>query len=132
MAPPAVALPAPAAPASAPARGLVLVVDDDAPVRGATVRLVECISYEALEADGGAAAVERYRQRRSEVRAVLLDLTMPGMDGPATLRAIDPDVRVLVTTGFDVDDPVEALLAQGCRGVLAKPYGRDTLAAVLR
>ena len=134
VAPPAVALPAPAAPASAPARGLVMVVDDDAPVREATVRLLESIGYETLEADGGAAAVERYRQRGSEVRAVLLDLTMPGMDGPATLhalRAIDPDVRVLVTTGFDVDERVEALLAQGCRGVLAKPYARDTLADTL-
>ena len=65
---------------------------------------------------------------------MLLDLTMPGMDGPTTLRAlraIDPDVRVLLTTGFDVDERVEGLLAQGCRGVLAKPYARDTLADAL-
>lgn len=132
--PPAVEPLTPAAPVVAPASGLVLVVDDDAPVREATVRLLGNIGYETLEADGGAAAIERYQQRRSEVRAVLLDLTMPGMDGLATLRAlraIDPDVRVLLTTGFDVDERVEGLLAQGCRGVLAKPYSRDTLADAL-
>jgi two-component system cell cycle sensor histidine kinase/response regulator CckA len=125
---------APAAPAAEPGRGLVLVVDDDAPVREATARLLASMGYEALEADGGLAAVERYRLRQADVRAVLLDLTMPGMDGPATLealRALDPDVRVLVTTGFEVDGRVEALRAQGCRGVLAKPYARETLADAL-
>ena len=133
--------PAPA-PTIAPARdeapvsgsGLLMVVDDEAPVRSATALLLSVLGYEVIEAEGGERAVEIYRARGSEIRAVLLDLTMPRMDGEATFRALhalDPQVRVLLTTGFSFDARARALLDLGVTGFLGKPYGIEALARAL-
>ncbi len=114
--------------------GWILVVDDDAPVRRATALQLTAIGYEVLQADGGAQAVELYRARGRELRAVLLDLNMPGMSGEATfraLRAIDPEVRVLLVTGFSLDARARALLDLGAAGFLGKPCGVDALARAL-
>ena len=88
-----------------------------------------------LEADSGARAIEHYLARGREIRAVLLDLTMPRMDGEATFRALhalDPGVRVLLTTGFSFDARARALLDLGVAGFLGKPYGIDALALALK
>jgi PAS domain S-box-containing protein len=117
-----------------PGSGLLLVVDDEAPVRSATALLLTVLGYDVIEADGGERAVELYRARGSEIRGVLLDLTMPRMDGEATFRALyalDPDVRVLLTTGFSFDARARALLDLGVAGFLGKPYGVDALARAL-
>jgi PAS domain S-box-containing protein len=126
--------PAPA-PAPVPGSGLVMVVDDEAKVRGSTALLLEVLGYQVIEADGGERAIELYRARGNEIRAVLLDLTMPRMDGEATFRALqglDPEVRVLLTTGFSLDARAKALLDLGVAGFLGKPYGVDALAQALR
>jgi PAS domain S-box-containing protein len=114
--------------------GLLMVVDDEAPVRGAAVLLLKELGYQVIEAESGARAVELYRERGAEIRAVLLDLTMPRMDGEATFRALhalDPGVRVLLTTGFSFDARARALLDLGVAGFLGKPYGLDALALAL-
>lgn len=105
--------------------GVVLVVDDDAVVRGMAENILKLAGYTVLTADNGLDGVEKYRQHRSEIKAVLLDMAMPVMSGREAfveMKKIDPQVKVLLTSGFRKDERVEEVLALGVKGFLQKPY----------
>ena len=100
---------------------LVLLVDDEEAVRGLARRVLERGGYQVLEAANGEDALSALANHRASVRAVLLDLTMPGLGGEATLQRIrrdNPDLPVIVSSGYVPEE--EGTLA----GVpfLAKPY----------
>jgi PAS domain S-box-containing protein len=104
--------------------GEVLVVDDDTVVRHAMSRALASLGYDPIEASSGAEAIAIYRVRGADIRAVVLDMIMPGMGGGATYRALrelDPGVSVLLVSGYAVDEDVESVLALGVRGFLSKP-----------
>jgi signal transduction histidine kinase len=110
--------------------GAVLVVDDDTLVRNALCAALASLGYDPIEAASGVEAIEIYRARRSTIRAVVLDMIMPGMGGHATYRAlreIDPGVAVLLMSGYAVDADVSAGLALGVRGFLSKPCSMPEL-----
>ncbi len=101
--------------------GLVLLVDDEEAVRGLARRVLERGGYRVLEAESGENALTLLKQHPASVRAVVLDLTMPGLGGEATLqqlRQIRPDLPVIVSSGYVPEE--EGTMA----GVpfLAKPY----------
>jgi nitrogen-specific signal transduction histidine kinase/CheY-like chemotaxis protein len=136
-APAAVAVPTPPRAVAAPAArgGAVLVVDDDEWVRFSTRRLLERVGYEVIEATGGVEGLAAYRARGSEIVAVLLDLRMPGMDGAEALRrlvALDPDARVILSTGYERDQVSQGLFELGHVGFLGKPFGLAELEEQLR
>jgi PAS domain S-box-containing protein len=109
----------------------VLVVDDERLVRAAMCRMLEVLDYHPLSADGGQAAVDLYRERGGEIDLVLLDLSMPGMGGAdcfAKLRAIDPDVRVLICTGHGEEQTTDELRRTGAIGIVRKPIRLEQLA----
>jgi signal transduction histidine kinase/CheY-like chemotaxis protein len=101
--------------------GLVVLVDDEDAVRGLARRVLERSGYQVIEATSGERALTTLDEHAGAVRAVVLDLTMPGLSGEATLLAIrrrHPRVPVVVSSGYVPDE--EGALA----GVpfLAKPY----------
>jgi signal transduction histidine kinase len=103
---------------------LVLVVDDDAWVRAALRRLLELFGFEVVEAEGGRAAA-RIAEARSELRLVILDMTMPEMSGEATfgeLRRIRPGVPVVLSTGYDEVEASRQFVSKGLAGFLQKPF----------
>lgn len=111
----------------APAAGLVLIVDDDPIVRLTLVDMLELGGIRSLAAEDGPAALALYQQHMGKIRLVLLDLSMPGMSGGETLRAlqaIDPAVRVAITSGYDPD---RAANRAGVLGYLPKPYDAGRL-----
>ncbi len=116
-------------------RGTVLVVDDQDPVRKVARELVELLGFRTIGAEDGASALERYRQHRDDIVLVLLDVSMPVMDGEETLdslRRIDPSVRVVMTSGYaEGEGPLRGGLARAA-GFLQKPYGIADLRRVLR
>jgi two-component system cell cycle sensor histidine kinase/response regulator CckA len=114
--------------------GTILVVDDDATVRRALARSLVLFGYKTLEASSGAEAIETYRARKGDIRAVLLDMVMPGMSGRSTylgLREIDPDVAVVLMSGYTMNDQVQEILDLGVRTFVTKPHSPDQLAQVL-
>ncbi|MEZ4339351.1 MAG: ATP-binding protein [Sandaracinaceae bacterium] len=118
--------PARPAPEIVTGEGLILVIDDEPAVRKWTARALEELGYTAITAGDADEGVARFRERLAEVRAVILDMTMPGRDGGETylaLRAIAPDVKVLLTSGYALNDEARRLLASGVSGFLAKPFG---------
>jgi CheY-like chemotaxis protein len=115
--------------------GLVLVVDDDASVRKVAERSLVRLGFDVLEAEGGAQAVELYRRHRWLVRAVLLDLTMPHLDGVETLRLlreVDPDVFVIVASGHATAEVMARFRAAPPAAHVQKPFGIEQLRRLLR
>lgn len=105
-------------------RGTVLVVDDQAAVRSVACRILEHLGFDTLCASNGARALELYRTHQDEIALVLLDLTMPVMDGRETLDALlalRPDLPIVMSSGYD--EGVDPASAPGrARGFLHKPY----------
>jgi PAS domain S-box-containing protein len=115
---------------------LVLVVDDEAPVRMVTKRMLEAFGYRVVLASDGSQAVAIHADRKDEIAAVITDMMMPVMDGPATIRALrstQPDVRIIAASGLHGrgTDPHEGPSAS-VRYFLPKPYTAATLLTVLR
>jgi two-component system chemotaxis response regulator CheY len=104
----------------------ILVVDDAAFMRMRCVKLLTDNGYEVNEASNGAEALDKYREFRPD--AVLLDITMPKMDGLMTLQElikIDPAARVAMVTAMGQKSMVISALKEGARDFVVKPFDAD-------
>ena len=137
---PACAAPANAVPAAAPAaplsgRGRTLLVADDEQLLRETVRdLLQHLGFCVYAAADGAEAVELFREHHATIDAVVLDLSMPRLDGAAALeamRAIDPGCRVILMSGFSEDEAVQQFAGCGAARFIQKPFSMDSLLALL-
>jgi two-component system cell cycle sensor histidine kinase/response regulator CckA len=136
---PVKALPAPK-PVTPPARnwrgsGSVLIVDDEPAVRATAAQMIAFFGFTVKQAESGQQALDFLRQRGSRFDLVLLDLTMPGMDGYATftaLRQLQPDQRIVVFSGYSAQDARQRFAGQNLNGFLQKPFGPDSLCEALR
>jgi len=111
-------------------RGIVLVVDDEKAVRDVAKRLLEHEGIQVITANGGDKAMTLFRQHADELAFVLLDLTMPKMDGEElfyAMQAIRADIPVLLSSGFPAVETVERLQKFGLAGFVRKPYTRKAL-----
>jgi len=111
--------------------GVILVVDDDDYILQAVYVALESYGYSVLLANSGAAAIQVFEERSEQIDLVLLDMLMPGMSGEETfgaLRAIRPDVKVLLSTGFAPDEAAQKFTDEGLAGFLRKPYDPNQLA----
>ena len=114
-------------PPDAPA---VLVVDDETSVRSLVRRALEGEGWNVLTARDGLEAIEMFRRRHRQVGCVLLDLSMPGMDGEETLgrlRQVRGDVRVLLCSGYGERDLTRRFSDKDVLGWLPKPFKLDDL-----
>ncbi len=114
-------------------RGTALVVDNDAKVRFAASVLMNRLGFETIEASNGPSAIEMYERYPGRFDVVLLDVHLPGLDGfqvLARLRALDPEVQVVLCTSYDRD--VTLTLVPGRVGYLQKPFTEQDLALQLR
>ena len=115
--------------------GTVLVVDDEAAVRITAGRMLEAMGFRVLLAENGLEAVECFREEEANIRAVLLDLTMPHLDGEGTfreLRQLRPDVRVLLMSGFNEQDAIRGFIGKGLAGFVQKPFATEDLRARMK
>ncbi len=114
---------------------LVLVVEDEEAIRKIVRRTLERYGYRVLLAANGAEALSLYAANAGAIAAVITDMSMPVMDGPTTiiaLKAIDPAVRIVGTSGLDADTKATRALSLGVTHWVPKPYTADLLLRVLR
>ncbi|MBW2277491.1 MAG: response regulator [Deltaproteobacteria bacterium] len=114
--------------------GCVLVVDDELTLRKMFRRLLEKLGYEVICVANGELALEAYRERQAEIDVVLLDLVMPVMNGSTCFRGLkelDPDVRVIITTGRAIDETADKMLRDGAVAFVEKPVLPAQLSQVL-
>jgi CheY-like chemotaxis protein len=113
----------------------LLIADDEELVRRAGERMLSKLGYAVLTADNGASAIETFRRHRAEIALVLLDLVMPDMDGLETLqrlREIDPEVRVVLCSGYAKEDASESqALIRSTAGFVRKPFSMAELSRVV-
>jgi CheY-like chemotaxis protein len=112
----------------------ILVVDDEPAARVLAKRVLSEAGFEVTTVQSGFECLERFRKQPNGFNLVLLDLSMPFMDGEETfrrLREINPNVVVLLSTGFlaPAQERIERMLASGLAGFLRKPHRPDELLA---
>ena len=115
--------------------GTVLVVDDEEMVLRVARAILESVGFEVLTAASGAEAVEIFLQRQKDIAIVLMDMTMPNMNGEqafARLREIDSEVRVVMASGYSEREATSHIAAKNLAGFLQKPYRAADLVSKLR
>ncbi|MBN1345227.1 MAG: response regulator [Phycisphaerae bacterium] len=115
--------------------GTVLVIDDEEPVRTVTGQMLERAGFAVLTAEGGREGIRTFREHAADVAAVLLDMTMPDMNGEEVLlelRRARPDVRVILTSGYDEHDVSARFARKDSAGFIHKPYSPAKLVKKLR
>jgi len=112
----------------------ILIVDDEFLVAATLTELLTEMGYMVTSASGGERAVELFTENPNAFKVVILDLSMPEMDGRECflrLREVDPGVKVILATGFSRDGRVQELLDMGVMAFLQKPFRLQELAAIL-
>jgi CheY-like chemotaxis protein len=112
----------------------ILVIDDEDSVRRITRQTLETFGYEVILASDGTEAIGIYAKRSGQIAAVITDMTMPIMDGPATiqvLRRLNPEVKIIAASGLSNTGRAQATV-QGVHYFLPKPYTAEALLQTLR
>jgi PAS domain S-box-containing protein len=110
--------------------GTVLLVDDEEIVLEIGKELLEAIGYRVITAKDGKEAMEIYTQGGSAIDIVVLDMVMPHMDGGAAydrMKEINPNVKVLLSSGYSIDSQATEILKRGCDGFIQKPFNMSEL-----
>jgi PAS domain S-box-containing protein len=116
-------------------QGLILVVDDEEPLRDLATAMLSKLGFETLTAEDGGEAVERYKEYGDKISAVFLDFTMPVMNGDevfAELLKVNPDVKVVLASGHGETEVAPRFPADACVCFISKPYRYRELAEAMR
>ncbi|NNL77513.1 MAG: PAS domain S-box protein [Desulfobacterales bacterium] len=114
--------------------GTILLVDDEEIVLAAGSKILERLGYTVLEAKGGQEAVEVYEENRNKIDMVILDMIMPVMGGGEVfdkMKELDPNVRVLLSSGYSIDGQATEIMKRGCEDFLQKPFNVKKLSEKL-
>jgi len=113
----------------------ILLVDDEEIILDTSERLLRYLGYSVINARGGEEAISIYRANRDRIHLVILDLVMPGVGGKAVFDAvikINPDARVIISSGYSIDGQAQDIMARGGRCFIQKPFDIKDLSAKIR
>jgi two-component system cell cycle sensor histidine kinase/response regulator CckA len=131
----------PAVKETVPPRGLlegtetILFVDDEEVIIDVNREILETLGYKVVAARSGQEAVDVYRRLRDKIDLVILDMIMPEMDGEATydsLKQVNPEVRVILSSGYSKNEQAKAILEKGCQAFIQKPFSISDLSMTIR
>ena len=108
----------------------VLLVDDEEIVIGVGRQMLEKLGFAVLTATSGREAIDLYQVNKGKIGLVVLDMIMPDMGAGDTyneLQAIDPAIKVLLSSGYGVDEQTSEVLKRGCKGFIQKPFNMQGL-----
>jgi CheY-like chemotaxis protein len=114
---------------------MILLVDDEDIIIDVASAMLNKIGYEVLTAGSGEKALALYQANRDDIDLIILDLVMPGMSGGETydrLRDLNPDIRVILSSGYTIDGQAQAILNRGCNGFIQKPFDLNTLSQKIK
>ncbi len=115
--------------------GTILLVDDEDLVLDIGVMMLEKVGYTVLEAKGGREAVEIYEANKDKIDLVILDMIMPDVGGGEAydrMKEINPDVKVLLSSGYSIEGEATEILERGCDGFIQKPFNIKELSGKIR
>jgi PAS domain S-box-containing protein len=112
-------------------KGNILIVDDEGVIRDAVKEILTWLGYSVYTCTNGQEAVDFYKKREPAIDLIILDMIMPGMNGKdcfTLLKSIDNNVKVILSTGYRIEDERQSLLDIGIRDILNKPFVSAQLA----
>lgn len=115
--------------------GNILFVDDEEMVLETGVKMLKKLGYTVFESKSGTAAVEVYKENKDKVDMVILDMIMPQMSGGEVydkIKAINPNVKVLLSSGYSLEGQATEILKRGCNGFIQKPFRLKELSGKIK
>lgn len=116
-------------------RETILVVDDEPINISVMLEMLEMLHYRVLPAGSGQEAIATYMEKKAEIDLVIMDMIMPGISGGRTfdiLREINPDVAVILASGYSVEGEARMIINRGCRAFIQKPFHLQELSRKVR
>jgi PAS domain S-box-containing protein len=116
-------------------QGHILLVDDEESVRATAKKMLQYLGFNVITAADGREAMEIFKNPPAPIVCVLLDLTMPHIDGEETyreMRRVKPDVRVILTSGYSEQDVVQRFAGKRLAGFIQKPFSVSNLQQTLK
>jgi two-component system, cell cycle sensor histidine kinase and response regulator CckA len=113
----------------------ILLVDDEKVVLEVNKELLEFMGYMVYAAESGQEAIAVFMEKRTEIDLVILDMIMPGISGGDTfdkLRKINPEIKVLLSSGYSLTGQAQEIMNRGCNGFLQKPFHIEKLSSTVR
>jgi len=113
----------------------ILLVDDEEMIIDVSQAMLESLGYRVIVAKGGDQAIEQISEKGSDIDLVILDLIMPGIDGGETfdrIREIQPEIPVLLSSGYAIDGKAHHVMRRGCNGFVQKPFSITELSEHVR
>ncbi len=113
----------------------LLLVDDENMIINVGSQILESLGYSVLTAKTGREALEIYKENKEKIALIILDMIMPSMSGGAVydeLKKINPDSRVLLSSGYSINGQATAILKRGCNGFIQKPFSMVELSQKIR
>jgi len=113
----------------------ILVVDDEEAVRELGKNILTRLGYTVLTASDGESALEIYREKKKEINLVILDIIMPGMGGRKCLEELlnmNPEVRIIIASGYSINGPTKKILEAGAKDFIGKPFDINQMLKVVR
>jgi PAS domain S-box-containing protein len=113
----------------------ILLVEDEVSVLKVGAAMLEALGYTVFTAESGRKALEIYKEKKDFIDLVILDIIMPDISGARTfdlLKEINPDVVVLLSSGYSLDGKTAKILERGCKGFIQKPYDMEHLSEKIR
>jgi CheY-like chemotaxis protein len=111
--------------------GTILLIDDEKMILDVGIELLEELGYTVQSAMSGQEAIDVFQKDRDKIDLVIMDMIMPGMGGGETfdrLKEIDPDLKVLLSSGYSINGQATKILRRGCDGFIQKPFNMNQLA----
>ncbi len=113
----------------------VLVVEDEEMLLDVSRQMLMAIGYEVMVARTGKEAIDIYDKKKDDIDMVILDMVMPDMSGGEAydrLKEVKPDIKVLLSSGYGLEDEARQTLARGCNGFIQKPFSIKQLSEKIR
>jgi PAS domain S-box-containing protein len=113
----------------------ILLVDDEDMIIDVGEQLLETMGYKVIISRGGKEAIDVYRSNKDRIDMVVLDMVMPGMGGGEAydkMKEINPNIKVLLSSGYSIDGQATEILQRGCDGFIQKPFNLKALSQKLR
>ncbi len=113
----------------------ILIVDDESNIVEVTEEMLQTIGYKVMTARNGEDAIAIFKKHNEDIDLIILDMVMPGLSGGETfdrIKAIRPDVKVLLSSGYSIKGEAKKILKRGCDGFIQKPYNLEKLSEHLK
>ncbi len=113
----------------------ILLVDDENTVLEVSKAMMESLGYRVHAAGSGQEAIAVYMEKMNEIDLVVLDMIMPGISGGETfdrLKEINPNIEVVLCSGYSIDGQAREIMNRGCKGFIQKPFRLETLSGKVR